>query len=141
VAFEAEFGQYPVLYIDFSVGNTILCSTSTLMERNDMKSVSASNMHDLLTRFKRCVSRAAKGLQDAGFFNNSQELSPADQLLLQNIIMTNLKDEQWAMALFDLTRMLHILSGRRVIVLWDEYDTPTSSAAQSDYFSIVSFPV
>jgi hypothetical protein len=69
---------------------------------------------------------------------NLHELDDIHRTFLNRILDEEHKAEVDARALFRLTRVLHFLHKREVIVLVDEYDTPTSYATQHDYFPEVS---
>lgn len=94
-------------------------------------------MDGLLQKFKNNVTRLALELEDSGFFKNRQELGNNSQKRLTNILSKRLDDSEWPTALFELTQILHILTKREVIVLIDEYDTPTSHAVECNYFPAV----
>ncbi|KIM76795.1 hypothetical protein PILCRDRAFT_12500 [Piloderma croceum F 1598] len=113
--FEAEFARYSVLYVDFS-------------------NMFSSTMDGLLQDFKNHVSLIAQQLETSGKFNNRGELDNSKQLFLDNVLKKTLDDSEWPTALFRLTTLLNTLSKRLVVVLVDEYDTPTSYAVQHGYF-------
>ena len=76
-------------------------------------------------------------LEDAGFFQNREKLTPNLRKFLEEIISETLPDRKWFSALSKLTQVLHLLHKRRVIVLMDEYDSPMSYAAQHPYLTEV----
>jgi hypothetical protein len=99
-----------------------------------VKNVTGSTMDELLQEFKKRVTRIAQGLGDSGFFKNRQELGDSLQTFLREVLEMKLAESTLPEALFDLTQVLHTLSNRPVILLVDEYDTPTSHAVQHGYF-------
>jgi hypothetical protein len=98
-------------------------------------------MDELLQQFKNHVVAIVRRLEDSGLFKNRQELPRNQQAFLKAVLEKKLDDSEWPTVLFELTRLLHTLLNREVIVLVDEYDTPTSYAIQHDYFPEVCLTV
>ena len=100
------------------------------------KNLKISNTFEgLVKAFQSLVSRIASDLRDCGLLTNLHELNKTDHTFLNEILNNEAKIK--AKALFKLTKILHTLHKRRVVVLVDEYDTPTSHAVQYDYFTEV----
>jgi len=95
-------------------------------------------MDELLDTFKCQISAAVRNLERAGCFSNFEELDGGDRTFLDEVTKGPLAAVDWADVLFRLTEIVHILTKNRVIVLVDEYDTPTSDAVRHGYFSAVS---
>ena len=95
-------------------------------------------MTTFLEKYKRQVNQIARDLADSGAFENRSELGEYEQKFLDAVLKRDLPDSDWPIVLFRLTRMLHQLHKRRVVVLVDEYDTPISCAAQHGYYAEVS---
>jgi len=91
-------------------------------------------MQKLLQKFKNYVSIITQQLETSCNFNSWGELGRSEQKILNNILEKMLDDLEWPTAL---TTLLNTLSNRRVVVLVDEYDTPTSYAVQYGYFAEV----
>ena len=134
-----QFGQYPVIYVNFSVSISIssCCFNGADKSRNGAKDLKASTMDELLQQFRRHVSKIARQLLKAGYLNNRGELVKPDQDFLEQALSNKLADEDLPAALYQLTEIVHQLTNREVVVLVDEYDTPTSHALQHDYFVLV----
>jgi hypothetical protein len=101
------------------------------------ESVINSSMDELLQKFKKYVSRIAHQLERDGLFKDTRDLHKRDQTFLDEVLTEKLEDSSWPTALFKLTRLLHTLHKKEVLVLVDEYDTPMSHAVQHGYFSEV----
>jgi hypothetical protein len=67
----------------------------------------------------------------------SQELVFEYQTFLRDVLRRQLPKTQLYTALYELTKVVARLTHRRLIVLIDGYDTPTSYAVQNNYFSDV----
>jgi hypothetical protein len=83
------------------------------------------------------VSEIALDLQRRGLLTNIHELDNMDQTFLNKLLDEEHDTKIEAQALFRLTKILCTLHKREVVVLVDEYDTPTSYAAQYHYFDEV----
>ena len=99
--------------------------------------MSGSTMDQLLQDFKNHVSVIAQQLETSGKFNNRGELGNSEQLFLDNVLRKTLDDSEWPTVLFRLTTLLNTLTKRLVVVLVDEFDTPTSCAVHHGYFDDV----
>jgi hypothetical protein len=99
-----------------------------------MKNLLGSTMKDLSRRFKRLVVDICEKLDRTGLFDNREVLCEADRSFLEQILNSTLDPEDWTKALSILTRLLHDMNDSKVIILVDEYDTPTSYAVQHGYF-------
>jgi len=94
-------------------------------------------MDKLLQEFKNHVSGIAWQLERDGAFKNRKKLHRSDQTFLGQVLNKKLDDSGWPTALFKLTRLLHTLHGKEVVLLMDEYDTSTWYAIQHGYFPVV----
>ena len=103
----------------------------------EVKNVTGPTMHQFLQEYKTFVSNIAKQLMRDGFFKSVPSLDEYDKKFLDDVLNETLPDSKLPTALFELTRLLHILNNRAVVVLIDEYDTPTSYAVQQGYSSEV----
>ena len=99
------------------------------------KNLIGTTFKSLEKKFQSLVSEIASDLQDRGLLTNLHELNKMDHTFLNEIL--NDEAKIGAKALFKLTKILHTLHKREVVVLVDEYDTPTSYATQYGYFSEV----
>jgi hypothetical protein len=131
--FEKEFGRYPVLYVDLSVSKSTL-RYETALKLRDAQNVTSSTMKAMMQDFKTCITNIVEDLENRGFFKNRLDLGVNTQRFLDNVLKKKLDDSEWPDALFDLTRVLHLLYKRKVVVLVDGYDTPTSYALQYGFF-------
>jgi hypothetical protein len=91
-------------------------------------------MKGLLQEFKNCVINIVEYLLRGGLHKNLQDIH---QTFLNDVLREKLDDSKWAKVLYKLTKLLHTLYGREVIVLIDDYDSPLSHAAPHGYFSEV----
>ncbi|KAI9509991.1 hypothetical protein F5148DRAFT_1374784 [Russula earlei] len=114
--FDEEFGKYPVLYVDLS-------------------NVIGTTLETLKKEFRLLVERIVFDLKRRGFLSNLDELNEVDRSFLDQILNEEHKANIEAKALFRLTEVLHTLHKREVVVLVDEYDTPTSYAIRHGYFT------
>ena len=99
--------------------------------------MSGSTMDQLLQDFKNHVSIIAQRLETSGKFNNRGELGSSEQLFLDKVLKKMLDNSKWPTVLFRLTTLLSTLTKRLVVVLVNEYDTPTSCAVQHGCFNDV----
>jgi len=102
-----------------------------------MKNVTGPTMPQFLQEYKMLIARIALDLEDDGYFKNRHELTNNRRKFLDDVLNETLPDSKLPTALFELTHLLHTLNNRAVVVLIDEYDTPTSYAVQKGYFSEV----
>lgn len=107
------------------------------MRRNNAQNVIGETMDQLLTSFKRQISKVLRDAERAGYFSNQEELSGTNRRFVDEMAKEVQADVDWADALFRLTEIVHLLTNRLVVVLVDEYDTPTSNAVRHGYFSQV----
>jgi hypothetical protein len=91
-------------------------------------------MVKLLQEFKYHLMEIAHQLEDSGLFQNCGKLGMTQQAFLKAVLEGTIPNLQLHTVLLKLTKMLHVLYQRRVIILIDEYDTPTSYAVQHEYF-------
>jgi hypothetical protein len=103
----------------------------THRERVGVKNVIGSSMDKLLQKYKYFVSEIARQLERDGLV---KKLHKMDHIFLCDILNQKLDDSKWPTVLFRLTRLLHTLHKKGVVILVDEYDTPTSHAVQHGYF-------
>jgi Predicted AAA-ATPase len=93
-----------------------------------------STMANLLQEFKKHVVTMAQELEDLGFFQNRGKLPMNQQAFLGAALKGIIHDSEWDTVLFELTEILHALHQREVVILIDEYDSPTFYAVQHEYF-------
>jgi len=96
------------------------------------KNVLGSTMDEFRQAFKNCVHDIARGLEASGLLKG--KLGKSGHKFRDQVLAKTLDDTEWPGALFRLTNVVHELTKRPVIVLVDEYDTPTSHAVQHGYF-------
>jgi hypothetical protein len=107
------------------------------MRQNNAQNVIGETMEELLTSFKLQVSKVFRDAKGAGYLSNQEELGRSNRRFVDEMAKEVQADVDWPNALFRLTEIVHILTNRLVLVLVDEYDTPTSSAIRHGYFSQV----
>jgi hypothetical protein len=129
--FDQEFGIYPVLYVYLSVSE-LICHPPSHVD-SQRKNVVGNTFKSLKNEFRVLVTAIASGLKKRGLLTHLHELDDTDHTFLNQIQNEECKAKVEAQALFRLTEILHILHKRKVIVLVDEYDTPTSYATQYGY--------
>ena len=136
--FDTEFGKYPVLHVNFAVcGSAPAIVPLLTFHANCTKNVIGSTVGDMLQEFKIQVMRVVQRLYNQGFLPNLDRLSNYQQEFLDAVLNEKLSDPRCDTVLLELTELLYTLHERRVVVLVDEYDTPTSYAVQHGYFSQV----
>jgi len=107
------------------------------MRRNNAQNVIGETMDELLENFKWQISQVVKNAGRAGYFTNREELTGEHRTFVDEIMKGERADVNWTKALFELTEIIHLLTNRLVLLLIDEYDTPTSNAVRHGYFSKV----
>lgn len=105
-----------------------------LMRRNNAQSMVGETMDQLLTSVRRQISKVVRDAERAGYFKNREELRGTNRRFLDEMAKEMQADVDWPEALFRLTEIVHLLTNRLVLVLVDEYDTPTSNAVRHGYF-------
>jgi hypothetical protein len=140
----SELGQYPVLYVDLKVNESIhrlLCDTD-----RERKDVTGTTMKAMLDGFKTQIAFLTRQLIERGLLPQpdshaaDNKLSKLSQTYLKDIMKFGLPDAEWPAIGLQLTRMLHRVNKKKVIILIDEYDTPMSSALQNGYLREVCSP-
>ena len=101
------------------------------------KNVIGNTFKSLKKEFRIQINAMALDLKNRGLLTNLHELDETDRTFLNQILDEELKAKIGVRALFRLTEVLHTLHRREVIVLVDEYDTPTSHATRYGYFTKV----
>ena len=104
------------------------------MRRNNAQNVIGETMDELLENFKWQISQVVKNAGRAGYFTNREELTGEHRTFVDEIMKGERADVNWTKALFELTEIVHLLTNRLVLLLIDEYDTPTSNAIRHGYF-------
>ncbi|THH09843.1 hypothetical protein EW145_g1747 [Phellinidium pouzarii] len=116
--FELHFAQYDVVYIDFS-------SLRGAKNKKDFDAMFGIQLYGEVIRH-----------EELGHFKNVTE--PTDLEMIDRMSSpdndTNTLLEK---AFFELSRILHNATGRKILVLVDEYDTPVSSAANEEVYNYV----
>jgi hypothetical protein len=78
-------------------------------------------MDQLLQVFKIHISEIAWQLERDGLFTNLHKLDEDDRIFLDEVLEMTLADSKWPRVLFELTRVLHTIHQKQVVVLVDEY--------------------
>jgi hypothetical protein len=91
-------------------------------------------MDELKEQFSELVYDIAGRMERNGYFVGSQELGQDQKTFLRDVQQRQLRIAQLPMALYNLTTVTAALTKRGIIVLIDEYDTPTSYAFQQGYY-------
>ena len=92
---------------------------------------------DLVEGFKDEVVTISENLQALGHFKSRASLTPSEAVFLDGILTRTLPERQWPGALSRLCKIVHKLTRREVVLLVDEYDTPTSQAMHHGFLSEV----
>lgn len=120
-----------MLHVNFSVCHSVLSAYPMLMYA---KTVNGFTMQGMLRSFKdHIIQDVLPHLNRLDVFRNLAELPEDLQMFYKDVLNDTLSDSLWSRVLFKLTEMLGLLHRSRVIVLIDEYDTPSSYALQHGY--------
>jgi hypothetical protein len=103
------------------------------------KNVIGDTYKSFKKEFRMLVAAIISDLKRRGLLSNLHELDETHRTFINEILREGNKASVEAQALFQLTEILHTLHKREVILLIDEYDTPTAYASQYGYFSKVRF--
>ncbi|THH09250.1 hypothetical protein EW145_g2151 [Phellinidium pouzarii] len=117
-SFELHFAQYDVVYIDFS-------NLRGVKDKKEFDTMFGCQLSDEVIRH-----------EDLGHFKDVTELTDLEMIE----IMSTPNDSTKIVlekAFFELSRILHNATGRKILVLVDEYDTPVSSAANEGTYIYV----
>lgn len=97
-------------------------------------------MQALRDGFKAQIYLVVGTLQMKGYFRQSEvdRLPSKAKDFLNSLLRETLKDEDVPLALYRMTELLWRLYAKQVIVLIDEYDTPTSHAVDQGYLEEAS---
>jgi hypothetical protein len=126
-----------VIYIDLSVRRLFSIIQMTLRVNHDVQDVSGPTYSDLIEGFKDEVVTISENLQALGHFNNHSSLSRSEVAFLDGVLNRTLPGRQWPGALARLCKIVQKLTRREVVLLVDEYNTPTSRAIQHGFLSEV----
>ena len=129
-----QFGMYPVLYIDLSVGELICPFPS---HTDSQRQIIATTLGDLKGEFQKLVKTVVLDLLERGLLTNLHELHETSRTFVNQVVNRELPADEWPESLSKLTDILYTLHKREVIVLIDEYDTPTAHATRYAYFDEV----
>ena len=126
------FGDFPVLYVDFSVSE-LICQFPS--DADSHRKIMGTTFKKLQVAFRQQVTGVAENLQKQGLLAKLDNLQDFDRNLLKRVMNGSLPADEWEGALKKLTAILHAIHKRDVIVLIDEYDTPMAHGTQYGYFS------
>ena len=101
------------------------------------KNVVGDSMDELLTQFKSHVIDITRELVRSGLFADRTKLCEFSQKFIDNVLNDTLAESAWPNALSKLAQFLHTLHQVPVVVLVNEYDTPTSHAMRYGFSSKV----
>lgn len=91
-------------------------------------------MPRLLQNFRNHITDIALRFESLGFFQNRSDLLMDQQAFLEAVLNGTIPDSRLPDVLCKLTEILHTLHQKQVVILIDEYDTPTSYAVQNGHF-------
>jgi len=95
--------------------------------------MSGRTLVDLQQAFKKCVTSMVQDLDDTGHFWNRDKLLPHQRAVLNSVLGDTLRDSDLSDILFNLSRILSDLHGKKTIVLIDEHDTPMMKVAKQPF--------
>ena len=101
---------------------------------DDAKDIIISTMAGLRQKFKSHVTDLVLRLEDLGFFQDRGKLPKNQLAFLEAVLKGTIPDSEWPKVLFKLTEILHVLHNREVIILVDEYDSPSAYSERHNYF-------
>jgi len=95
--------------------------------------MSGHTLVDLQQAFKKLVTSMVKDLDDTGHFLNRDKLPTHQRAVLDSVLGETLRDSDLSDVLFNLSKILSDLHGKKTIVLIDEHDTPMTNVAKQPF--------
>ena len=102
--------HYPVLYLSF-------------------KDTEAENF---IEAYKMLESRIADMCKEVALIGQNSKVNPADKEIFERLMFGTAAKNEIKNSLKTITRMMHTVYGRKVILLIDEYDVPLAKASERD---------
>ena len=97
-----------------------------------LKGVNADSYQKACAQFIRVINREARRFQ---FLLDSDRLSKVEKKLYLELLTRNMEEDTITSSLQELTELLEIHYGQRVVVLIDEYDVPLAKAHENGYYN------
>lgn len=97
-----------------------------------LKGVNADSYQKACAQFIRVINREARRFQ---FLLDSDRLSKVEKELYLELLTRRMEEDTIASSLQELTELLEIHYGQRVVVLIDEYDVPLAKAHENGYYN------
>ena len=110
---EQYMGKYPVISIS-------------------LKGIDADSYEKARAQLIKTINREARRFQ---FLLESDKLSRVDKALFSELLTRNMEEDTITSSLQELTELLEIHYGQKVIVLIDEYDVPLDKAFENNYYN------
>ena len=97
-----------------------------------LKGVNADSYQKACAQFIRVINREARRFQ---FLLDSDRLSKVEKKLYLELLTRNMEEDTITSSLQELTELLEIHYGQRVVVLIDEYDVPLAKVHENGYYN------
>ena len=97
-----------------------------------LKGVNADSYQKACAQFIRVINREARRFQ---LLLDSDRLSKVEKKLYLELLTRNMEEDTITSSLQELTELLEIHYGQRVVVLIDEYDVPLAKAHENGYYN------
>ena len=97
-----------------------------------LKGVNADSYQKACAQFIRVINREARRFQ---FLLDSDRLSKVEKKLYLELLTRRMEEDTITSSLQELTELLEIHYGQRVVVLIDEYDVPLAKAHENGYYN------
>ena len=104
---------------------------------DSQRQIVGTTFENLQAEFQKLVKSVAEDLLKRGLLPDLEKLHKVDFDFLNQILNRELRADEWQGSLARLSDILYTLHNKDVVVLLDEYDTPTAHATHYGYYTEV----